>query len=72
MLTTVAVPHSGCLCVQVARIFKSLSEERDNVRVVALPDVGHCPHDDRPEIAAGHILPWLDNLHSTDESGDDQ
>ncbi|CAI5522664.1 unnamed protein product [Closterium sp. Naga37s-1] len=49
---------------KVALLFKRLEEQRgnDKVAVVPLPDVGHCPHDDRPEIAASHILPWLEKL----------
>ncbi|GJP46102.1 hypothetical protein CLOM_g5429 [Closterium sp. NIES-68] len=58
---------------KVAQLFKRLEERRgnDKVAVVPLPDVGHCPHDDRPEIAASHILPWLDKLHadSSDAAG---
>lgn len=58
-----------CFCVthpQVAQLFRELQQERDNVNLVSLPDVGHCPHDDRPELAASHILPWLSSLDSAD------
>eukprot|EP00897_Mesotaenium_endlicherianum_P006598 jgi/Mesen1/5967/ME000301S05095 len=47
---------------KLARYFKSLETQRDNVRVVPLPDVGHCPHDDRPELAANLMKPWLAEL----------
>lgn len=51
---------------KVAHIFKRLQLERSNVSVVPLPDVGHCPHDDRPDLAASHILHWLNSLDSSD------
>lgn len=56
----------GLFVLQVAQLFRQLQEERNNVRLVPLPDVGHCPHDDRPELAAGHILPWLTSLDSAE------
>lgn len=43
----------------VANFFKRLATERANVTVIPLSDVGHCPHDDRPELAANYILPFL-------------
>lgn len=46
----------------VAKFFKRLATERDNVTVFPLTDVGHCPHDDRPELAANYILPFLSTL----------
>lgn len=46
----------------VAKYFIQLSSERDNVAVFSLPDVGHCPHDDRPEVAAKYILPFVLSL----------
>lgn len=48
---------------RLAKYFKKLERERGNVRVEALRDVGHCPHDDRPELSAAHILPWLADLY---------
>lgn len=47
----------------VANFFKRLAAERDNVAVFPLPDVGHCPHDDRPELAAKYILPFLSTVY---------
>eukprot|EP00246_Nothoceros_aenigmaticus_P002032 TRINITY_DN12752_c0_g1_i1.p1 TRINITY_DN12752_c0_g1~~TRINITY_DN12752_c0_g1_i1.p1 ORF type:complete len:499 (-),score=60.67 TRINITY_DN12752_c0_g1_i1:649-2145(-) len=46
----------------VANYFRKLAMERDNIQVHVLPDVGHCPHDDRPELAAAHILPFLETV----------
>ncbi|KAH7286697.1 hypothetical protein KP509_32G018600 [Ceratopteris richardii] len=47
----------------VANYFRQLSAERNNVAVFSLADVGHCPHDDRPELAAEYILPFLSTVH---------
>eukprot|EP00249_Psilotum_nudum_P020425 c27699_g1_i1 orf=143-1762(+) len=47
----------------VAEYFMKLAKERDNISVYALPDVGHCPHDDRPELAADYILPFLSSIN---------
>lgn len=44
----------------IANYFRRVAAERDNLVVKILPDVGHCPHDDRPELAAGEILPFLE------------
>lgn len=48
----------------VARIFKRLESERENVSVIPLLDVGHCPHDDCPELVAEHVLPWIRSIDS--------
>lgn len=52
-----------CNLWQIAKYFRRVAAERDNVFVKILPDVGHCPHDDRPELAAGEILPFLENYN---------
>jgi len=44
----------------ISKYFRRVAAERDNVFVSILPDVGHCPHDDRPELAAEEILPFLE------------
>ncbi|KAJ7532941.1 hypothetical protein O6H91_13G026600 [Diphasiastrum complanatum] len=46
----------------VGKYFTKLSRERGDVQIFGLPDVGHCPHDDRPELAAEYIFPFLANL----------
>ncbi|KAI5084513.1 hypothetical protein GOP47_0001250 [Adiantum capillus-veneris] len=47
----------------VANFFKRLATVRDNVAVFSLTDVGHCPHDDRPELAVKYILPFLSTVY---------
>ncbi|KAG0621158.1 hypothetical protein M758_4G273800 [Ceratodon purpureus] len=46
----------------VAKYFRTVAAERDNAFVKILPDVGHCPHDDRPELAAEEIISFLENF----------
>jgi pimeloyl-ACP methyl ester carboxylesterase len=43
----------------VGRFFQQQAKERDNVDLVALPDTGHSPQDDRPELVAAALCPWL-------------
>lgn len=40
-----------------AELFSRLNP--DSVIVKAIPDAGHCPHDEIPEKVASHILEWL-------------
>lgn len=47
----------------VGRFFQSLPETRANTRFSFLPSVGHCPHDDRPDLVHGELLPWLASVH---------
>ncbi|PKA54652.1 hypothetical protein AXF42_Ash000487 [Apostasia shenzhenica] len=43
----------------VGKYFSSLPSQLPNVRIHILPGVGHCPHDDRPELVHEKLLPWL-------------
>ncbi|XP_031743677.1 pheophytinase, chloroplastic isoform X2 [Cucumis sativus] len=46
----------------VGKYFKKLSMEVSNVSLFVLKGVGHCPHDDRPELVHEKLLPWLAQL----------
>lgn len=46
----------------VGRYFSKLSMEFPNVSLFVLKGVGHCPHDDRPELVHQKLLPWLAQL----------
>ncbi|BBN18610.1 hypothetical protein Mp_8g03940 [Marchantia polymorpha subsp. ruderalis] len=48
----------------VANYFRRLGDERGNVYVETLPDVGHCPHDDRPELAAERMFSFIGSLEA--------
>lgn len=43
----------------VGKYFSSLPSQRPNVSLFVLEGVGHCPHDDRPELVHDKLLPWL-------------
>lgn len=48
----------------VGKYFTSLSDTQANVTLFVLNGVGHCPHDDRPELVHEKLLPWLAHLPS--------
>ncbi|XP_057986124.1 pheophytinase, chloroplastic isoform X2 [Hevea brasiliensis] len=43
----------------VGKYFSSLPSQLSNVRLYMLEGVGHCPHDDKPDLVHGNLLPWL-------------
>ncbi|XP_047093090.1 pheophytinase, chloroplastic-like [Lolium rigidum] len=49
----------------VGKYFSGLPSELPNVKLHMLEGVGHCPHDDRPDLVHEKLLPWLANLPST-------
>ncbi|WJX19011.1 hypothetical protein P8452_08750 [Trifolium repens] len=46
----------------VGKYFSSLPSQQENVKLFLLEGVGHCPHDDRPELVHDKLLPWLATL----------
>ena len=49
----------------VGQFFKALPTTRPLTDFVLLPDTGHCPFDDRPELASPALLEWLDRQWPT-------
>ncbi|KAI3964026.1 hypothetical protein MKX01_014307 [Papaver californicum] len=49
----------------VGRFFSSLPSTSPNITLSVLDGVGHCPHDDRPELVHKKLLPWLASLPSS-------
>lgn len=43
----------------VGKYFSSLPLKLSNVKLCMLEGVGHCPHDDRPELVHEKLIPWL-------------
>ncbi|KAF5205706.1 Alpha/beta hydrolase protein [Thalictrum thalictroides] len=43
----------------VGRYFSSLPSQLPNINLSVLKGVGHCPHDDRPDLVHEKLLPWL-------------
>ncbi|KAL3641451.1 hypothetical protein CASFOL_016419 [Castilleja foliolosa] len=46
----------------VGKYFSSLPDQLQNVDLFMLGGVGHCPHDDRPELVHERLLPWLASI----------
>ncbi|GER27559.1 alpha/beta-Hydrolases superfamily protein [Striga asiatica] len=46
----------------VGKYFSSLPGQLPNVDLFLLEGVGHCPHDDRPDLVHEKLLPWLANI----------
>ena len=44
--------------IQGAKLYKDMTREK-NLTFHAIPNTGHCPHDERPEIVNKRILDWL-------------
>jgi pimeloyl-ACP methyl ester carboxylesterase len=46
------------------RIFQELSESGKPIKFVSIPNTGHCPHDERPDVVNPLILDWLSELEN--------
>ncbi|GFP81430.1 uncharacterized hydrolase yugf [Phtheirospermum japonicum] len=46
----------------VGKYFSSLPGQLQNVNLFLLEGVGHCPHDDRPDLVHERLLPWLASI----------
>jgi alpha-beta hydrolase superfamily lysophospholipase len=43
-----------------SKLYQALAEKSpEQFQFVSIPDTGHCPHDERPEIVNAAILNWL-------------
>nr|XP_043615190.1 pheophytinase, chloroplastic [Erigeron canadensis] len=49
----------------VGKYFSSLPSKVPNISLSVLPGVGHCPHDDRPNLVHDKLVPWLAGLPSS-------
>lgn len=47
--------------ITAATIYQTLAQTHP-VQFVSIPDTGHCPHDERPEVVNSLILAWLQTL----------
>ncbi|ESW15917.1 hypothetical protein PHAVU_007G113800 [Phaseolus vulgaris] len=50
----------------VGKYFSSLPSQQENVKLFLLEGVGHCPHDDRPDLVHEKLLPWLASLPNSE------
>lgn len=46
----------------VGKYFQALPKSNPKVVLHLLQGVGHCPHDDRPDLVHEKLLPWLAEL----------
>ena len=46
----------------IGKYFRSLPNTMSKVSFVELPNVGHCPHDDSPDLVHASLLPWIAKL----------
>lgn len=44
-----------------AKVYGEASETKD-IQLIPIPNTGHCPHDDRPEIVNALVIHWLQKL----------
>jgi pimeloyl-ACP methyl ester carboxylesterase len=51
-----------------AKIYQDLAVQSESVKFIPIPNAGHCPHDENPQLVNRLMLEWLDRLsnHSLD------
>jgi pimeloyl-ACP methyl ester carboxylesterase len=42
-----------------AKVFQELNDSGEAIKFVSIPNTGHCPHDERPDVVNALILDWL-------------
>lgn len=48
-----------------SKIYQDLAAQApDRVKFIPIPDTGHCPHDERPDVVNAKMLEWLSTLES--------
>jgi pimeloyl-ACP methyl ester carboxylesterase len=47
--------------ISAATIYQTLAQASP-VKFITIPDTGHCPHDERPEVVNALIIEWLQDL----------
>jgi pimeloyl-ACP methyl ester carboxylesterase len=47
--------------IAAAALYRKLSESQP-ITVIPIPDTGHCPHDENPEVVNAAILEWLPSI----------
>ena len=45
-----------------AKIYEEASENGKEIKIVPIPNAGHCPHDEVPEVVNAQIVDWLAHL----------
>lgn len=42
-----------------AKLYQDLAAQSDQAQFIPIPNTGHCPHDERPEVVNQHMIKWL-------------
>jgi pimeloyl-ACP methyl ester carboxylesterase len=42
-----------------AKIYEEARESGQDIKIVPIPDAGHCPHDEVPDVVNAQIIDWL-------------
>lgn len=42
-----------------AKLYQQLAAQSEQISFISIPDTGHCPHDERPEVVNEQIINWL-------------
>ncbi len=50
--------------------FHNYVKNKEDFKLVVLPGVGHCPHDEAPDAVNGHLIPWIQALALSSHDGD--
>jgi pimeloyl-ACP methyl ester carboxylesterase len=45
-----------------AKVYQELATLSNQIEFIPIPDTGHCPHDERPEVVNQQIIRWLKEL----------
>ena len=48
--------------IKGAKVYQELAAAGKPIRVVSIPNAGHCPHDEYPEVVNPAILEWLGGI----------
>jgi pimeloyl-ACP methyl ester carboxylesterase len=50
--------------IKGAKVYQELAAQGQDIKVVSIPNAGHCPHDEYPEVVNPAILEWLERSKS--------
>jgi pimeloyl-ACP methyl ester carboxylesterase len=48
--------------IKGASVYQELAAAGQPISVVSIPNAGHCPHDEHPEVVNPAILNWLEQI----------
>lgn len=48
--------------IATAKVYQEASKTKD-IQIIPIPNTGHCPHDDRPEIVNALVIHWLQKIN---------